>query len=172
MQTDNTELVERLAAILLGRVNAPEQEIYRTARAILPIIEEREAAARASWAGTAEIEQVDRDAAIEAWDAACLADLYYTPIGEENPNETPEGKLAQCFAAHRLAARAAGAADMRERAAQLVQKRMDDRFDEHGTREPDTNATYYSGRYGETLETLDEEDEAIRNAIAALEPKP
>lgn len=74
------------------------------------------------------------------------------------------------IAEREAAARAAGAADMQSRATQLVQKRMDDRFDEHGTREPDTYATYYSGRYGETLETLDEEDEAIRDAIAALEP--
>ncbi len=113
MQADNTELVERLARSLSETGHAVDWEhALEGARAILPIITEREAAARA-----------------------------------------------------------AGQADMRERAMRIVQKRMDDRFDEHGTREPDTNATYYSGRYGETLETLDEEDEAIRDAIAALEPK-
>lgn len=52
-----------------------------------------------------------------------------------------------------------------ERAAKWHERRMHDRFAEHGTREPDTNATYYSGRYGETLETLDEEDEASAAAI-------
>jgi hypothetical protein len=63
-----------------------------------------------------------------------------------------------------------------ERIAKLVDKRRDDRFAEYGATEPDTNASYYSGRYGETLEALDEEDEeiaaAIREAIANLTPEP
>lgn len=54
----------------------------------------------------------------------------------------------------------------------VIQRRMDERFAEHGTREPDTNATYYSGRAGELYESLDEEDEeiahAIRTRIAAI----
>jgi len=54
----------------------------------------------------------------------------------------------------------------------VIQRRMDKRFAEHGTREPDTNATYYSGRAGELYESLDEEDEeiaqAIRTRIAAI----
>ena len=54
----------------------------------------------------------------------------------------------------------------------VIQRRMDKRFAEHGTREPDTNATYYSGRAGELYESLDEEDEeiahAIRTRIAAM----
>ena len=54
----------------------------------------------------------------------------------------------------------------------VIQRRMDERFAEHGTREPDTNATYYSGRAGELYESLDEEDEEIaqdiRTRIAAI----
>ena len=54
----------------------------------------------------------------------------------------------------------------------VIQRRMDERFAEHGTREPDTNDTYYSGRAGELYESLDEEDEeiahAIRTRIAAI----
>ena len=56
-----------------------------------------------------------------------------------------------------------------EMAAKWHDKRMEERFAEHGTREPDTNATYYSGRYGETLETLDEEDEAAATALRAYD---
>lgn len=55
-----------------------------------------------------------------------------------------------------------------EEAAKLVERRMEQRFEDYGTREPDTNATYYSGRAGETYEALDEEDEAIAAAIRAL----
>lgn len=47
----------------------------------------------------------------------------------------------------------------------VIQRRMDKRFAEHGTREPDTNATYYSGRAGELYESLDEEDEEIAHDI-------
>jgi len=61
----------------------------------------------------------------------------------------------------------AAKAEQREADARKVEKRAEDRFAEYGTREPDTNATYYSGRYGETLEALDEEDEAIAAAIRA-----
>lgn len=56
-----------------------------------------------------------------------------------------------------------------ERAARWIEKRMEVRFAEYGTREPDTNATYYSGRYGETLETLDEENEDIVLALRSGE---
>lgn len=47
----------------------------------------------------------------------------------------------------------------------VIQRRMDERFAEHGTREPDTNDTYYSGRAGELYESLDEEHEEIAHAI-------
>lgn len=45
-----------------------------------------------------------------------------------------------------------------EEAARVAEKRAEERFAELGTREPDTNATYYEGRQGEWLEALDEED--------------
>lgn len=49
----------------------------------------------------------------------------------------------------------------------LVERRAEERFEEYGTREWDTNATYYQGAAGETYEALDEEDEAIATAIRA-----
>lgn len=48
-----------------------------------------------------------------------------------------------------------------EAAAKLLDERRDERFAEYGTTEPDTNHSYYSGRYGETLEALGEENEAL-----------
>lgn len=53
-------------------------------------------------------------------------------------------------------------------AARIPQRRMEERFAEHGTREWDTNATYYSGSAGELYESLDEEDDEIGVAILAL----
>ncbi len=55
-----------------------------------------------------------------------------------------------------------------EEAAKVAERRRDQRFEEYGTREPDTNATYYSGSMAETYEDLDEEDEEIAQAIRAL----
>lgn len=57
--------------------------------------------------------------------------------------------------------------DVIEECARLVERRAEERFNEHGTREWDTNATYYEGAVGETYEALDEEDEAIAAAIRA-----
>lgn len=71
--------------------------------------------------------------------------------------------LDEAFAAHREAAIAS------ERAAvvALIQKRMDVRFNENGTREWDTGWTGYTGRAAEIFEAEDEEDEAIIAAIKA-----
>ena len=55
-----------------------------------------------------------------------------------------------------------------EEAASVIQRRMDVRFEEHGTREWDTNACYYEGSAGETYEALDEEAEELIAAIRAL----
>lgn len=55
-----------------------------------------------------------------------------------------------------------------ERAVKLIERRMEQRFAEHGTREWDTNACYYEGSASETYEALDEEDEEIATAIRAL----
>lgn len=73
----------------------------------------------------------------------------------------------QCEA-DKAAAIDAGRKDERERCANLIQRRMDARFEEHGTREWDTNACYYSGAAGEIYEALDEEAEDIIAAIRAL----
>lgn len=55
-----------------------------------------------------------------------------------------------------------------EAAAKVCEKRAAARFDDHGTREPDTGATYYGGRYSEEYEARDEEDEECAKAIRAL----
>ena len=54
-----------------------------------------------------------------------------------------------------------------EMAAEVAEKRAEARFADFGTTEPDTNASYYSGRRGETLEELDEEDAEIAQTIRA-----
>jgi len=73
--------------------------------------------------------------------------------------------------AREAAARAEGRREGIEEAAKVIQKRMDSRFEEHGTREPDTNATYYEGRAGETYEALDEEADDILTILRALAEK-
>ncbi len=92
------------------------------------------------------------------------------PWAEINPDDRERYRfLARAAIA---ACEATLRAEERERCARIAEKRAEDRFAEYGTREGDTNATYYSGRRGETLEELDEEDEAIANAIRQQEPKP
>lgn len=54
-----------------------------------------------------------------------------------------------------------------EMAAKVADKRAEDRFADFGTIEWDTNASYYSGRRGEVLDELDEEDAEIAQAIRA-----
>lgn len=58
-----------------------------------------------------------------------------------------------------------------EACAKLVEKRRDDRFNEHGIREWDTNACYYEGDAAEIYEALDEEAEELAAAIRALAAK-
>lgn len=53
----------------------------------------------------------------------------------------------------------------RERCARIVERRAEARFNEHGTREWDTNATYYQGDMAEIYEALDEEADEIAAAI-------
>ncbi len=55
-----------------------------------------------------------------------------------------------------------------EMAAKVCERRAENRFNEYGTREPDTGATYYGGRMGEELTARDEEDEDCAKAIRAL----
>lgn len=75
------------------------------------------------------------------------------------------------LAAREASARAEGRREGIEEARKVIQKRMDDRFKEHGTREPDTNATYYEGCAGETYEALDEEADDILTILRALAEK-
>ena len=53
-----------------------------------------------------------------------------------------------------LLARPSDRNDVIEECARLVERRAEERFNEHGTREWDTNATYYEGAVGETYEAL------------------
>jgi hypothetical protein len=53
----------------------------------------------------------------------------------------------------------------RERCARIVERRVEARFNEHGTREWDTNATYYQGDMAEIYEALDEEADEIAATI-------
>lgn len=56
-------------------------------------------------------------------------------------------------------------AEERERCARIVERRAEERFDEHGTREHDTNACYYTGLNADEYETRDMEDEDCAAAI-------
>jgi hypothetical protein len=106
-----------------------------------------------------EVTQADRDAANHAFD-----------IAFQGNTDTIDDDMAELFARHRIAAEEAGARKALDAAAKIADKRAVDRFDEYGTTEPDTNASYYSGRRSESLDELDEEDWAIRDAIHALDP--
>lgn len=56
----------------------------------------------------------------------------------------------------------------RERCAKACEKRAKRRFEDHGTRESETNATYYAGSNRAECEIRDEEDEDCAAAIRAL----
>lgn len=62
-------------------------------------------------------------------------------------------------------------AEERERCARIVERRAEERFNEHGTREYDTNACYYTGPEAGDYEVRDEEDEDCAAAIRAQEGK-
>lgn len=55
-----------------------------------------------------------------------------------------------------------------ETAARACEKLAEERFNDHGTREPDTGACYYGGRVEEEYQTRDEEDDECAQAIRAL----
>jgi hypothetical protein len=55
-----------------------------------------------------------------------------------------------------------------ETAARACEKLAEERFNDHGTREPDTGACYYGGRVQDEYETRDEEDDECAKAIRAL----
>jgi len=58
-----------------------------------------------------------------------------------------------------------------EEAARACEKLAEERFNDHGTREPDTGACYYGGRIEEEYQTRDEEDNECAKAIRALAAK-
>ena len=58
-----------------------------------------------------------------------------------------------------------------EEAAKVVETIADDRFREHGSTEPDTNASYYQGSQAEFYEAQDEENENCVTAIRALKQR-
>lgn len=74
--------------------------------------------------------------------------------------------LGQAAAIQATEARAQGLVEAeRERCARIVERRAEARFAENGTREWDTNATYYQGGMAEIYEALDEEADEIAAAI-------
>lgn len=76
--------------------------------------------------------------------------------------------IAYSIRADRSAQRAA----VLEEAARVVERRIEERFREHGTTEWDTGATYYGGSAGEMYDALDEEAIEIAKGIRALaQPK-
>ena len=105
----------------------------------------------------ADVTDADRDAAAE--------------LAESLPDRSEDidmDEIAEAFARHRLAteARAQGLVEAeRERCARIVERRAEARFAENGTREWDTNATYYQGGMAEIYEALDEEADEIAAAI-------
>ena len=68
-------------------------------------------------------------------------------------------------------ARAQVVAETVERCAKVCERRAEERFAEHGTRDPDTNACYYGGRMEDVYSSLDEEDDDCAAAIRAFLPK-
>lgn len=115
-----------------------------------------------------EVSQADRDAAANIWRD------YVARVGECIAEKAiREGAsdctmIVQAFARHRQATEARMAAAVeaeRERCARIVERRAEARFNEHGTREWDTNATYYQGDMAEIYEALDEEADEIAAAI-------
>ena len=55
----------------------------------------------------------------------------------------------------------------REACALVCERIADERFHEHGTYEPDTNASYYGGGLADEYELRDEEDNSCATAIRA-----
>ena len=109
----------------------------------------------------ADVTDADREAAAE-WDRMSWHEYEGDWLGD----------LSQSFAQHRIIAiqateaRAQGLVEAeRERCARIVERRAEARFAENGTREWDTNATYYQGGMAEIYEALDEEADEIADAI-------
>jgi hypothetical protein len=105
----------------------------------------------------------------EIWEAA--EDAYDRELN--NPGSTglsPENNAAAVIQVAIDAARADERAKTKAACAGIARRRMDERFEEFGTREPDTNACYYTGPAAEMYEALDEEADDIATAIEQWEP--
>ena len=102
-----------------------------------------------------------------------LADrIAFEIIPERDPNDVKDHALrmiaykSALLAIQATEARAQGLVEAeRERCARIVERRAEARFAENGTREWDTNATYYQGGMAEIYEALDEEADEIAAAI-------
>lgn len=106
-----------------------------------------------------------RECAAKAYRDADPTDALagYVEAGEMDDDEAVQSAL---LAIQATEARAQGLVDAeRERCARIVERRAEARFAENGTREWDTNATYYQGGMAEIYEALDEEADEIAAAI-------
>ena len=81
--------------------------------------------------------------------------------------------LFKLSASYRAAERErdAARANALEEAAKVCEAIADDRFREHGSTEPDTNASYYQGSQAEFYEAQDEENENCVTAIRAIKQR-
>lgn len=94
----------------------------------------------------------------------------YEAVLQDLPMRGRPGSIAltDILAADRAAQRVA----VLEEAARVVDRRIEERFREHGTTEWDTGATYYEGSAGEMYDALDEEAiEVAREIRAIAQPK-
>lgn len=57
-----------------------------------------------------------------------------------------------------------------EVAAKVCERRAEDRFSDHGTREGDTGAAYYQGTHGDEYGIRDEEDDDCAAYIRRIDP--
>ena len=113
---------------------------------------------------TAEQLELARECAAEVWiglnEHAAIHMLRYGQC--DHYREVQSALLA----IQATEARAQGLVEAeRERCARIVERRAEARFAENGTREWDTNATYYQGGMAEIYEALDEEADEIAAAI-------
>lgn len=77
-----------------------------------------------------------------------------------HPNAFVQTRLESVERAIRLAV-----AETAEACARECERRAEERFDEYGTRESDTGATYYTGSRADEFEAKDEEAEDCAAAI-------
>lgn len=105
------------------------------------------------------------DEKVREWARAAdeFADGHFPAIGIYNPDNEIRHRQIRDAEFARLAR-----ADAFEKSARAVERRAEERFNEYGTREHDTNACYYTGRSADEFETRDEEDEECATAIRDL----